>query len=148
MSSRWVKGQSGNPAGRPRSKFSAHARKATDDGKLLVEFQVRVVKAVDQRLRGVLGEPLRDDEDAPEFDPTEPTVLDAQRACVFLRDSGFGKPTETRRIVSDGEDTSDTWDVSELTDEELDAIERVQAKARPVAEPGDGTGGEGPPTAH
>jgi hypothetical protein len=72
----FVKGQSGNPGGRPRS-FAAVIRAHTRDGEELVRFMLKV-------FRGELA---------------DAKVKDRVDAATWLADRGFGKPTQGLEVT-------------------------------------------------
>lgn len=81
----WVKGQSGNPAGRPKmaSQLARLARSKTQDGLELVEFAVAVMRGEVVGAPGAQGD-----------EPERPSVHDRMDALKWLADRGWGKAVE------------------------------------------------------
>lgn len=143
---RLLKGTVLNPKGRPKTgtAFAEAVREHVDPLEL-----IRIALAIAR------GEPAVQDlqylrqkaeaeargEAAPVIEGVGvvwPSMSDRQHALNFLRDSGWQKPTQQVEITH-GDDTPKLLDYSKLSDEDLDKLEALHAKAAGVLDvvPGD-----------
>jgi hypothetical protein len=97
-------GVSGNPGGRPLG-FSSLIRSETREGADLVAYVVKV---------------FRDDK----------TDTDTRMAAAtWLADRGFGRPVQTTQLTgADGGAVSVAYDLTRLSDKELDQFEHLSRK--------------------
>jgi Family of unknown function (DUF5681) len=105
---RFVKGQSGNPGGRPKSNLGPLIREQTADGVELVEFMLSVFRGKRWSLK------LR------------------MEAATWLADRGFGRPVQATQIS--GPDSGPVVvakgpDMSRFSDEDLLTLERIYSRA-------------------
>jgi len=106
---RFIKGQSGNPGGRPRGMVKK-IREATDDGEQIAEFILHVFRGE------VEGVKLKDRVDA----------------ASWLADRGFGRPVQAMNI-----ETFEI-DLTRLTDEQVQRIANGEHPAVVIGTPGEG----------
>lgn len=119
--SKWKKGQSGNPKGRPRSPY-ALANKIRDqvDPDELIALALSIARGEPQSIEVGEGQPI----------PCEvPTTKDRLAAMKFLADRGYvAPPKET--IAHNTQDKRVTFDFSRLSDSELDDYYRLLKQAQ------------------
>jgi Family of unknown function (DUF5681) len=80
---KFVKGQSGNPGGRPKSDFSL-AAEAQKHGPEVVEFMVRTLRGEPISKSAIVAGKVKKVKVCPNFDHQ-------QRAAEWLADRGWGK---------------------------------------------------------
>ena len=97
---RFIKGQSGNPGGRPRGLVKK-IREETDDGEDLADFLLHVFRG---EVEGV-------------------KLKERLEAATWLADRGFGRPVQAMNI-----ETFEI-DLTRLTDEQLERIARGEHPA-------------------
>lgn len=106
----WVKGQSGNPSGRPRGAAGV-ARlimQETRDGAELIEFVLRVFRNT-----------------RPDGGPAGYHLDDQKWATQLLFDRGLGKAMQTIDLHQSSDPISPQVDVSGLADDDLDRLVAV-----------------------
>jgi hypothetical protein len=131
----WVKGVSGNPAGRPPGGGTGYTA--------MLRKRVPFAEIVELKLAIARGEPMVRDQAfvlalykaraACEPDPPRPphaevvypTVTEQLRAAELLVSWGFQRPAEKLEIS-----TAPEVDLSSLSDDELEQYERLLAKAQ------------------
>jgi Family of unknown function (DUF5681) len=106
----FVKGQSGNPGGRPKTGFGALLREETRDGAELAEFMLDVFRGKRRSLK------LR------------------MEAATWIADRAFGRPIQATEVS--GPDSGPVVvakapDLSKLTCEELETLECILVRASP-----------------
>lgn len=103
--SRFIKGKSGNPGGRPKAaqELAKLIRAETRDGAELVEFAVKVLR--------------------------DPTATERNRAWAadWLSDRGFGKPQQEVAISGGLSVDASPIDLSHLNAEQLAALASISA---------------------
>ena len=115
----FVKGQSGNPLGRPRSGEALGEKirhMNGEDGKVIVEFLQAVITdhgSIRERIRDILaGDPATHEEELYKHAVTcKPNLQQMIIAAGTLLDRGYGRPPQTIELTTpDGDVTSWTPD--------------------------------------
>lgn len=123
----FVKGQSGNPGGRPKS-FSEAVREVCDELKL-ARVALDIALGEQFTASNMFGKDIK----------VRPKIAERLEALKFLRDTGWGRPAVAVTVSGPGGGPL-RFDLSGMTDEELASIETIYRTA--AARRGAGGAGE------
>jgi len=124
---RFRKGASGNPGGRPRG-LAVYIREQTHEGRDLVDMHLRIITGLDPRNSAQLQAFRQATGRAPK--PLRPKLSDIVASATWLADRGFGKPTQAMEIIGAPPPEDDEVDFGRLSDCELELLDQLVMKAQ------------------